>query len=931
MATTLHVKVIRRWRIESLVAVVCIVAALPAWAQTPFGAIDGVVRDESGGVLPGVTVAIASPALIEGARTTVTDAMGTYQFLRLPVGTYIVKFSLSGFKGVVRENVIINASFTATINASLEVGALEETVTVTGASPLVDIRTTTGQTVITSEVSTTIPSSRNLTDMSRFVLGASTSSPDVGGSSQYNYTPIQVHGSRASDRSHYVDGFAANGLFGDGDTPVMFNANGAREEIDYQTTAIPAAFPYGGAVMSAVSKSGGNTLSGEVFGNAQVNTADNLDDRLRGLGVRATSGSTGSRDIDGSLGGPIKKDRLWFFGSARHTFYGGLVANQFFPDGRQMTDDDRREAYVGKFSLKLTPVNKLGLMFATDTHERPYRRGGANFVAPEAANHNYFGPNLWSSAAWTGTRGNAWLYELQAAHFNRPANQSYRDEVGPNDVARLDIVTSVLTGGPTNLMDTDQSVNYLGGSVTRVGNWFGSHELRTGIQSNWGFYTQGWAFHGDIFLRFRNGAPDSVDLLNTPTFSRVDVNNLGLYLQDSWRIHQRLTINAGVRYDKFNSSIPMQKSPAGTWVPAREYPAIDVVPFNNVVPRLGLAYDLDGHGRTVLKGSYSKYVGNEAITLASSQNPVALSMNRCVWTDTNRDLYAQANEITSCAGWTGGVTTTIDPNLRRPFNNEYSLGVQRQLTTNFAGSVTYYRREQRDLRGTVNRAVPSETYIPVVINNPLNNQPLTIYNQNPTTTGRQDNVVTNSKKLDTHYNGIEFTIQRRFTPDAYIQGGYHYGKNLGRIAAGELNDPNADIFADGAVGTDEPHQLKIAAVFLLPGQVSVSGFLQAYSGHPRVRSLQVGRALVPTLTRATQTVRLERNDENRYESNKLVDLRIGRRFRFGSWRYEVFADAYNLFNANTVLADVTTIGSSLGQISETIRPRVIRLGGKFAF
>src|SRR6266508_1333089 len=131
MATTLHVKVIRRWRIESLVAVVCIVAALPAWAQTPFGAIDGVVRDESGGVLPGVTVAIASPALIEGARTTVTDAMGTYQFLRLPVGTYIVKFSLSGFKGVVRENVIINASFTATINASLEVGALEETVTVT--------------------------------------------------------------------------------------------------------------------------------------------------------------------------------------------------------------------------------------------------------------------------------------------------------------------------------------------------------------------------------------------------------------------------------------------------------------------------------------------------------------------------------------------------------------------------------------------------------------------------------------------------------------------------------------------------------------------------------------------------------------------------------------------------------------------------------
>jgi hypothetical protein len=218
-----------------------------------------------------------------------------------------------------------------------------------------------------------------------------------------------------------------------------------------------------------------------------------------------------------------------------------------------------------------------------------------------------------------------------------------------------------------------------------------------------------------------------------------------------------------------------------------------------------------------------------------------------------------------------------------------------------------------------------------VITNPLNNEPLTIYNQNPATTGGQNNVVTNAEKLETNYNGVEFTIQRRFTADAYVQGGYHYGKNLGRIAAGELNDPNADIFADGAVGTDEPHQVKVAVVFLLPWKVSVSGFFQGYSGHPRVRTLQVGRALVPTLTRATQTVRLERNDDNRYESNKLVDLRVGRRFQSGSLRYEVFADAYNLFNANTILADVTTVGSSLGQVSETIRPRVIRLGGKLAF
>ncbi|HYU77792.1 MAG TPA: hypothetical protein VEK56_02335, partial [Vicinamibacterales bacterium] len=206
-----------------------------------------------------------------------------------------------------------------------------------------------------------------------------------------------------------------------------------------------------------------------------------------------------------------------------------------------------------------------------------------------------------------------------------------------------------------------------------------------------------------------------------------------------------------------------------------------------------------------------------------------------------------------------------------------------------------------------------------------------IYNQNPLTTGLQDNIVVNASKLDTTYNGIELAVQRRFSANAYLRAGYHYGKDLGRIAAGELNDPNADIFADGAVGTDEPHQLKVSGALLLPARISVSAFFQARSGQPKVRQLQVGRALVPTLTRATQTVRLERNDENRYDSVALLDLRVGRPFRFGSWRTEIFADAYNLLNANTVLTEVTTVGPNLGQVSQTIPPRVVRVGAKLAF
>src|SRR6266511_3638422 len=209
MAALSRVQTRRQWRIAMLVAAILGTAAVPARGQST-GAIEGLVRDQSGGVLPGVTVEISSPALIEGARVATTESTGNYRFLRLPVGEYTIKFSLTGFRPVVRENVIVNAEFTATINADLAVGALEETLTVTGESPLVDVRTTTGHTIVTSEVVNTIPSSRNIFEMAKFVLGMSQPTPDVGSSTSYTHNPLKIHGSKATDRSFYLDGAPSN-------------------------------------------------------------------------------------------------------------------------------------------------------------------------------------------------------------------------------------------------------------------------------------------------------------------------------------------------------------------------------------------------------------------------------------------------------------------------------------------------------------------------------------------------------------------------------------------------------------------------------------------------------------------------------------------------------------------------------------------------
>jgi hypothetical protein len=903
-----------------------------ARAQTPLGAIEGTARDQSGGVLPGVAAVVSSPALIEGRRESVTDKDGTYSFSRLPVGTYTVTLTLPGFKTFVRTEIVINANFTATIHAELAVGELEESVTVRAESPLVDVRTTTGQTVITTEVMNAIPNSRNITDMLKFTLGASTSAPDVGGSTIYTYSPTKVHGSRPNDRSFYVDGMTANGMNAGGSDIILFSGASSREEVAYQTNAIPASVPYGGVVMSAVSKSGGDQFRGDLFADFQVAEADNLDDELKARGVRATSGVRGGKDVDGSFGGPIVRNRAWFLGAVRFNEITGRIANTFLIDGRQAEDYDRRGDYFTKVTVKVSDTARLAITSTRDTHYRPFRRDGASFVSDEAAKVNFYIPNFYGGYSLTGSLGKTWLYEVLGSFSNRGAPQRYRPEVGPDDVPHLDIQTSTLTVAATTPGDTEERIRMVNAAVMHVGEFLGSHEMKTGVQTNWGSFLWTYNRNGDIVLRYRNGVPDSVDLYNTPTDSLSTATNLALYFQDSWRPQSNLTVNWGLRYDEFRSAFPDQTSPAGNWVGERSFPGQEMPTFRRAVPRLGVAYDLMGDARTVIKASASIYNGNEGTGLANSQNPAGVASNRCTWTDSSGDLLAQAPEISRCAGFTGGVTSRLDPNLKRAFSREYSLGVERQLSEKFAASAYYYRRENRNLRATANVAVPYDSYIPIVITNPLDNTPLTIYNQDPATTGKQDNVLINSSALDDTYNGVEFLLERRFSADAYLQAGYHYGRDLGFVGTpGDLNDPNAYIFSNGAVGDDEPHQVKVACAYKLPWELTVSGFMQAYQGHPRQRSLQVGRALVPTLTRATQTVNLEPNDVNRYENVMMVDLRIGRRFRLGSTRWEAFVDMFNLLNANTPLTTVNTIGTSLGQVSETIRPRVTRAGFKLVF
>lgn len=919
-----------------------------AHAQGQTGSITGTVSDTSNAMLPGVNVTLTGERVIGGTLTQVTDTSGTYRFDRLSPGSYNVKFELQGFRTVERPNVAISAAFVATISAKLEVGSVSETITVTGESPTVDVRSNVQQTVMNQAILEGVPTGRDPWSLAKLIPGVQVATYDVGGTQSMQQSSMSAHGSSTNDVSYNIDGATVNWPGGGGGATMIYYDQGMFEEVNYMTSSIPAEQLAGGVSINMVTKDGGNMWKGNArysFANDSLQ-AENWDNYTAQFPSFRGNPTKKTYDFNLNGGGAIIQNKMWVSGTYRKWVVNKLV-NATNPDGTQALDDNDLVNYSGKVITQLTTNNKISAGYFWNNKIRGHRRD-SNDKIPDIASVLQTNPVQTTQLKYTGIK-NRLVFESNFSIMDGVTNYVYQPDSDPT-------LPRIIDTGNQDVFNNSTREEHQPNSRHQFDNVFtygksgmgGEHLFKAGMQ--WGrlYYASDYSVRLDHWLVYNNTVPTAVRIYNSPAFSKNVSTVTGFFFQDAWSMN-RLTLNLGARYDKYVGTLPEQSSPGGVFAGPRTVPESEALNQSIAVWRLGASYDLTGNGRTALKGSYSRYGLQVGIDRVTNVNPLTVGTADCPWTDPNGNRKYDTGEINlaTCPAFGGGVLTGYNPDgVDWPYSDEATAGVETQLPGAVRVGAMFYYRTNRKQFGQHNTLQPTSAYTKYTINVPngpggtvQNPKPTTavVFNIDPAVNTRTLNVRDNEDYLDTEYKGIEFTATKRFSNKWQMQTGFTIGKNTGGVANGnDLNDPNNTVYPQGIIGNDSETAFRLSGSYILPGDVSLAGSMIANNGYPFVSTYSLTRAVAATqgitLTRATQVVQLSERGEERYDNVMMFDIRLSRPFRFGGGRsLTPQVDLFNIGNSNTVVAHAVAVGGTYRTPAEILSPRIIRVGFSLNF
>ena len=943
----------RTWLRIGLIVLAVLAAPSLARAQA---SITGVVTDESGGALPGVTVEASSPALIEKVRSVSTDGEGLYRLVDLRPGMYTVTFTLPGFATLVRDQITLAGTATVSVNGQLKVGTLEETLTVTGEAPMVDTTSAAREQVVDRELLDALPTGRQMWTVAVTLPGVTLNGQDVGGAGGLQQTRMRAFGAVEQEVTIEVDGILMNSVHGGGSTQQYFN-DGMVQEMSVATGALDAETQTGGVRLNMIPQTGGNVYSGSVVFVSVPNSSfqsSNLDDGLRNAtcgptntpcGLTSVNGVDKIGDFNASAGGPLKRDKLWFFASSRT-----LIGDTTWPNVPYLEGNRIYEQSV-RLTSQLNAMNKVTGLYERNKKTKSAQSPGIGTDLDAANQRTGQQPYEVAQLKWTGTVSPRLLLEggwgLSAIRFDLAYQDGIAAQRGTPEwfsrVARRDLGLNTLKVAGVPYTNNINHRNTFHGTATYV---TGSHAFKFGGQQSSGPLQTISDSNGDLVQQYRNGRPESVVVYNTPydTTANTDADG-GVFAQDTWR-RGNVTMNLGVRYDFFSSSIPEQRAPAGRFVPERSFAKIVSPTFQDISPRLNMSWDPYGDGKTALKAGFSKFVNRmTAGTLVNPYNPLASTTDTRTWTDLNGDDVAQDSEIgpRNSAAVGTSTTRTFDPDLVPPFNRFYNVSAERQIVEGFQMGVGFYRRTFHDLIGSDNTLVSPADYTSRTVANPMGGSALTIYNLDPAKRTAQLIVDINDPNQEYVYNGMDVNFQARIAGGRLL-GGVTTEKWV--IDNCSMDDPNNPIPGGSYPGTtggqyckqrdfDVPFrtQAKLSGFYPLPVfGLEVSGVFMSFPGERAFTNYTVTPAISPGLTQASITVPLVGPGDKFYDQRFQTDLGLAKSIRFGaSRRLRLQFDAFNLFNANTVMSRFATYGPRLDQPQEVLVGRLMRVGAQFHF
>jgi hypothetical protein len=941
-----------------LVASLLPAAAAPAAAQSaPNSArIEGRISDDTGAALPGVAVTISSPALQTGQLETTTDNDGRYRVANLPGGIYSLKFALSGFGAVTREGLNLDAGFVAAIDAQLKVGRIEENVTVTGESPMVDVRSTTVAANIKKELMETIPTSRNYADVGKLAPGVRVSgAPDVGGNQTGGQRGNLVsYGSNAGGQTLMLEGVNTDGTAGYFDF-------GAMQEMVVRPAGNDPEIPTSGMAFQIILKAGGNQFHGDglVAGQTRSLESDNVDAALKAAGVNSGNPMDHYYDVNGSLGGPIFANRLWFFGSGRRKEYKSDVL------GTTGQTSNRESTAVAKFTGQLNAKNRFS--WVTHYGSKATDDRGLSVFVPASSAGNYTLPHLVYKGDWTATPSDRSVLLVSVGRsWYKSGCQALT-----NDVSTYDNVTLKYGGAVVNCLGT-------GSDVPPAGSWsqrwqydanytyykphfiVGDHEFKAGIDFTREWYDR----HQDLRtgpggtdanyqMIFSNGAPFEVQLFNSPFASNNNVNAQGAFARDSWRVTEQLTVDVGVRLERYHTFLPAQSKLTGPYSTAADYPETSLYDWRGVAPRFGVSYAPAADKRTVVKATYGHY--NFALrpsdtTILRNLNPNEYAATLYRWNDVNGNKQFDPGELGAFVQTLGGATVqatpgstvnavraVYNPNVQQPKADEVTLTLERQLGASLMARVGYVYLRESSLYQLVNTARPASAYtIPITgvdpgpdgkVGTADDGQAITYYDYSPAFKGAafEQSTAINTPDYTNSYNNIEAGIDKRLSRNWQVLASF-LGTHRNVWISGIPQTPNDNFFPKDQTWE---RTFRVAGSYQAPLGIVASAMYEYQSGTATARTALFRTGLAQL---ASLTLRMEPIGSERLPATNLTSLRAEKRFQLSNrQRLSLQFDLYNALNTNAATAVSFASGPTYGTVSAILPPRVARVGATFGF